>query len=1150
MSDLFNGQQQTNSATQAISSETISSQAMSFENLFSTGQIRLAEISVYNWGSFHGLHTGAIHPDGTLITGDNGSGKSTFIDGLMALLLPAGKATFNVAAAQGDRSDRSLISYIRGSYGTEHDGTRTNTLNKRPGSVVSGLRALYRAEDGSAITLAGLFWMNQNSNALRDVNRLYLVGKRNIELQELLQGLSAGNARQLKRQLSDDPTIAHYGESHASYEAVYRNLLRMDNENAPALLARALGLKKIDDLTDLIRKLVLEPSKIQDDARKAVEGFDDLVRIHGELQTARSQRDRLLPLPDCRDTFDAAKQQSKQLLAQLGGLPAWFGEQRHRLWTQRIKNIAQDILTCESELHLLTQQEQDANELERSRYDVYIQAGGNKIEQLKKDLDRNSEKLSEVNAKARDYQSSAQQLTLKTELTKAAFTDNATVIAQRCDNLKEEREKLQDAFGAAAGELSESETIRRSFEEEIQEIKALPDSNIDRKFQQLRDEIATSLEIPKSELMFIGELVDVQQEQKNWQGAIERALGGLTTTLTVPEKSYHLVTRWLNHRHTGLHVRVQVVRAVSGNASFKSDGYLRKLQWREHPYREWLKHHLARFDRHCVDSTEILDKTPFSMTEQGLMHHEHGRFEKKDQRPINDRRAWQLGFSNKDRLALLQHDLKNQLERVETLKEAADQARKNLNQAEEMARLWRNLKDFTWDAINVPYWQQKVEQCRNELEDLQKAGGDLDIAKKRWEDAKTQYVAAQNAREQKGKQHAVLENQKEDAERFRDKAGAAAAHGLEDEVRVALQQRIGDLVDDDLDNSIGLQEEHQQEISREEKKVSQRADSASQRAIGIMSAFANQWKHITDDWLKSIEGLPDFIQYLEKLETEGLPELVDRFRERLNRHTTQSLANINQHMISEREEIEERILTINQVLTRTEFKHGSHLRLGAKPEEFDHVKLFKKQLRSVLEQANSEDHEDRYHNLQKIIAVLEKATASVTANNLESLRLLDSRYQLSFYAEEIDNKTGKVLDVLASSTGKSGGEKESFAGTIVAASLAYVLTPDGYDKPIYSTVFLDEAFSNTAESVSRRVLKVFRELNIHINLITPYKNLNLARESAKSLLIAERDPKLHESKLCEVTWEEIDRRMKEHKTLKTQAKALDIEIRPLAGDQP
>jgi uncharacterized protein YPO0396 len=174
---------------------------------------------------------------------------------------------------------------------------------------------------------------------------------------------------------------------------------------------------------------------------------------------------------------------------------------------------------------------------------------------------------------------------------------------------------------------------------------------------------------------------------------------------------------------------------------------------------------------------------------------------------------------------------------------------------------------------------------------------------------------------------------------------------------------------------------------------------------------------------------------------------------------------------------------------------------------------------------------------------LEKASNPATAQNLESLRLLDPRYQMSFFAEEIDTASRQVRDVLESSSGKSGGEKESFAGTIVAASLAYVLTPDGGDKPIYCTVFLDEAFSNTAEAVSRRVLRVFRELKIHVNLITPYKNLNLARESAHSLLIVERDPNQHESQLCEVTWEEIDRLdMQRMATLQAEAAELGIEM--------
>ena len=147
---------------------------------------------------------------------------------------------------------------------------------------------------------------------------------------------------------------------------------------------------------------------------------------------------------------------------------------------------------------------------------------------------------------------------------------------------------------------------------------------------------------------------------------------------------------------------------------------------------------------------------------------------------------------------------------------------------------------------------------------------------------------------------------------------------------------------------------------------------------------------------------------------------------------------------------------------------------------------------------------------------------------------------------KIDSETGDdiVIDILSSSSGKSGGEKESFAGIIVAASLAYVLTPTGGDKPIYSTVFLDEAFSNTQESVSRRVLKVFKELNIHINLITPYKNLNLAREAANSLIICERNINDHESRLTEVTWQDYDKQKAQQQTshLNEQLAEMNIQI--------
>ena len=99
-------------------------------------QVKLSKVTVYNWGSFNGLHTLNIDPEGTLITGENGSGKSTIIDALMTLLRPASRVSYNLAAAQEKKNDRNLVSYIRGSFGSmvDDEGNQT-TLGIKDGVV-------------------------------------------------------------------------------------------------------------------------------------------------------------------------------------------------------------------------------------------------------------------------------------------------------------------------------------------------------------------------------------------------------------------------------------------------------------------------------------------------------------------------------------------------------------------------------------------------------------------------------------------------------------------------------------------------------------------------------------------------------------------------------------------------------------------------------------------------------------------------------------------------------------------------------------------------------------------------------------------------------------------------------------------------------
>jgi len=1114
--------------------------------LFSVGQIRLAELSVYNWGSFDGLHSARIDPEGTLITGDNGSGKSTLIDGLMALLLPAGKATFNMAAAQGDRTDRTLLSYIRGSFGSAHDGGSTRVKSKRNGPVCSGLSALYRADDGSVVTLAALFWTTQSNNILSEVKRIYIAAQRSLELKVLLQIFGEGNVRALKQALRDDPAVNYGDSSFSDYRETYLRLLHMENRNAPALLARALGLKKIDDLTALIRDLVLEPSTVKDDAHKVVDEFADLVAIHEQLLDARKQREQLAKLPELLNSLSELETKIATLNAENQGLPAFFAELTVVLWSQKIEKLRATLETLALNLKQIAEAENEAGDIVEQRHADYLQAGGDRMEKIETDLKTAREQLTQINAKASEYQRDSKMLALDESLREDRFLANQAQASVNLDHMAEERVTAQDKFGGLSAELVNTQTKQKELEGRISRIKARPDSNIKDEYQSLRDEMVTSLGLGTDKCIFIGELLGVIDSERPWQGAIERALGGLRTTLAVPNASFSMVTRWLNERHTGLHVRVQVVPEIIDKEMpvFMPDGFLKKLEWRKHPYREWLKRHLAKFDLHCVASTQELDITPFSMTKQGLIHQKKGRFEKKDQYRIDDRNDWQLGFSNRPRLALLQQEQRELTGTLSDTMKALEHARAAMDEVGKREALWTRLTQYQWNEINAPHWEAKVTRLQKDLLTLRQNEGDLGRAKQRWETAKSELQQIKQKKEAVLSRHGGFSNELANAEKNRSSARETASVGLENTVRESLNQRVGQIQEEQLDQILQIEASHRQNINQSLEKWRSRKDSAGREATGIMASFRSKWNMVADQWGADLASLEEYIHYLNQLDKEGLPALVEQFKQRLNKHATQSLARIRQKLDSERDEILERIDIINRVLARTEFKKGSHLKLDSRTEQYPHVQDFNRQLLKVLSQATSDDHEARFHQLRLVVEILDKASNPSTSGTLESLRLLDPRYQMSFYAEELDTRTKEVRDVLASSSGKSGGEKESFAGTIVAASLAYVLTPDGYDQPVYSTVFLDEAFSNTAEAVSRRVLRVFRELKIHVNLITPYKNLNLARESAKSLLIAERDEERHESHLCEVSWEEIDRRLEEQRGLRTKSDAelLGIEL--------
>lgn len=103
-------------------------------------QYYLAQIDLYNWGPFSGRQPSVtIHPEGTAIVGATGSGKTTLVDALMTLL--AERPGYNLASTDGQKSDRDLMSYMRGVSGVGNAGSNDHV--SRQGQTITGISATF-----------------------------------------------------------------------------------------------------------------------------------------------------------------------------------------------------------------------------------------------------------------------------------------------------------------------------------------------------------------------------------------------------------------------------------------------------------------------------------------------------------------------------------------------------------------------------------------------------------------------------------------------------------------------------------------------------------------------------------------------------------------------------------------------------------------------------------------------------------------------------------------------------------------------------------------------------------------------------------------------------------------------------------------------
>jgi uncharacterized protein YPO0396 len=162
------------------------------------------------------------------------------------------------------------------------------------------------------------------------------------------------------------------------------------------------------------------------------------------------------------------------------------------------------------------------------------------------------------------------------------------------------------------------------------------------------------------------------------------------------------------------------------------------------------------------------------------------------------------------------------------------------------------------------------------------------------------------------------------------------------------------------------------------------------------------------------------------------------------------------------------------------------------------VRDFQQELRACTENALTGSPDDSYseakfHQVRRIIERFRGRAGTTDLDQRWREKVADVRNWFVFSASERWREGDAEQEHYADSSGKSGGQKEKLAYTILAASLAYQFGLEGdlRQQRSFRFVVIDEAFGRGSDESARFGLDLFKRLGLQLLIVTPLQKIHI-----------------------------------------------------------
>lgn len=1078
---------------------------------------RLQFMELLNWGTFH-EKIWKIEPNGnnSLLTGSIGSGKSTLVDALTCLIVPHHTINFN-KAANAEKKERNFISYIKGYYKFERDeidlkgkAVSLRYTNSTDSTFTVILANFNNIGYNTSITLGQVFWIENEKP-----QKLLLISSKPLTIKEYFSDIE--DVRGLRKKLKEYSFIDLYDDNFSQYSQRFRQLFGMNSDKAIDLFYQTVSMKSVSSLTTFVREQMLERTEIKIQTDELKKRFDDLNKAYAAVQEARKQRDILKPIVELSKTYKEYQEKIREIDNIVQAIPGYFA-------SRKIALLEQEIQICNGKLNQLKNQLEGIERTLETKRDAASQIkhnirsnGGERLEQIAKEISQRELSRDDKKVRHIQYLENTSVCDLPAANTDKTFYSNLKSAQQKIIDLENiQGDKLEEQADKAADQRA----LKEKIDVEEAELVSLKNrkNQIPLEILNLREQLAIDLEIKEVEIPFTGELLQVKADEKDWEGALERLLRGFGVSMLVPEKYYRQVSQYVNERrlkdnkNRGMRFEYFKVSHNFKQNNFQSNSdmnsVVNKIEIKpDTPFEEWLEAELQkRFDLKCV-SLEEFQKQGDVITKEGQFKTGRQRHTKDDRRELWDRRNFVLGWTNKAKiLAVEKHLTALQKEKSEVdsaIGRLSIEIGNNttLNTKLNLVVACTNWNDLNWhnearEIFKLEQEKNNLENTNNVLKELQAqlviVLGEIETLDK--------------SQKLKSEEIGGIKSNLNDYKTEIEICNTTRNYLLQSEVELYFPKI------DELISALKLTFKNVDAVSKdlntrftgkngEKDKLNDNLIKAVKEITKVMKEFKDTYPSESLELSVEVESSGEFLKIFEKIISDGLPAHEARFKKMLNENTINDIVAFDSKLDNHFKAIKKKIEEINKHLKEIEFNKGTYIKLLNDRNADEEIKKFKSALKECYSYIS--DSSDAYteERFTKVKVILDRFSSNDGKQIEWTDKVTDVRNWFIFNASEKYSEDDSEKEFYAGTAGKSGGQKEKLAYTILASALAYQFGLS-YGEPrskSFRFVVIDEAFGRGDDESTQFGLGLFKKLNLQLLIVTPLQKIHVIENYINSV---------------------------------------------------